>query len=178
MKARGLCQEFEVTLPSANLDESRALKMQTALAQSLKNKAERHKTDYEMEKIKRLQKEKDLEEAEERIKKLKEELAFLEDTFEVVAKRHLVRSELDSPELHAEKKVKIEEVPDIKIEEVPDIKIEEVPDIKSVEIIKKIENIKSVRKIVDVQSRGSKPKVDAEDTLELNSDGEIVGEKV
>ena len=50
MKARGLYsqayQQFELTLPSASLDESRALKMQTALAQSLKNKAERHKTDY------------------------------------------------------------------------------------------------------------------------------------
>jgi hypothetical protein len=126
MKARGLYsqayQQFEVTLPSASVDESRALIMQTALAQSLKNKAERHKTDYELERAKRLQKEKDLEEAEERIKKLKQELAFLEDSFEVVTKRPLVRSELDSPELHAEKKIKIEEVPDIKSVMVPDIK--------------------------------------------------------
>jgi hypothetical protein len=164
MKARGLYsqayQQFEVTLPSASLDDSRALKMQTALAQSLKNKAERYKTDYEMKTVKRLQKEKDLEEAEECIKKLKMELAFLEDTFEVVAKRPLVRSELDSPELHAEKKVKIEEVPVI----------------KSVEIIKKIEEVKGVKKNVDVQPRGSKPKVVKEDSLVLNSD-EIVDPK-
>ena len=80
-----------------------------------------------MERAKRLQKEKDLEEAEERIKKLKEELAFLEDnfSFDVVAKRPLMRSEQDSPELHAEKKVKFEEVPDITSVMVPEIKSEE-----------------------------------------------------
>ncbi len=171
MKARGLYsqayEQFEVTLPSASIEESRTLKMQAALVQSFKNRAERSKADYEKEKERRMQKDKDLEEAEERIKKLREELAFLEETFEVVAKRPLLRSELDSPELHAEKKVKIEEVPDIK----------KMESIKSVESIKKNESIKSVRKIVEVKSRGSKPKVDTEDTLELNSDGEIVGGK-
>ena len=175
MKARGLYskafQQFEIASPAETLDESRALKMQTALALSLKNKAERHKTDYEMERAKRLQKEKDLEEAEERIKKLKEELAFLEDTFEVVAKRPLARSDLDSPELHAEKKVKIEEVPDIMSEEVPDIMSEGVP------VIKSVENIKSVMNVSDARSRGSKPTVDAEDSLVLNSDGEIVSQR-
>ncbi len=53
--------------------------MQTTLAKNHKNKAERHTADYEMERSKRLQKEKDLEEAEERIKKLRDELAFLEE---------------------------------------------------------------------------------------------------
>jgi hypothetical protein len=98
-----------------------------------------------------MQKEKDLEEAEERIMKLREELTFLEDSFEVVAKRPLVRSELDSPELHAEKKVKIEEVPDIKSVEI----IKSIEDIKSVEIIKSIEDIKSmeiIKSIKDIKS--------------------------
>ncbi len=49
-----------------------------------------------------MQKKKDLEEAEDRIKKLREELTFLEESFEVVTKRPLMKSELDSPELHAE----------------------------------------------------------------------------
>jgi hypothetical protein len=123
-----------------------------------------------------LQKEKDVEEAEERIKKLREELAFLEESFEVVAKRPVMRSELDSPELHAEKKVKIEEVPDIN--DVESIKKKE--SIKNVESIKKKESIKkieSVKKNLEVQSRGSKPKEEAEEILELNSDGDIVGGK-
>jgi hypothetical protein len=59
--------------------QSRAPIMQTTLAKNHKNKAERHTADYEMERSKRLQKEKDLEEAEERIKKLRDELAFLEE---------------------------------------------------------------------------------------------------
>jgi hypothetical protein len=63
-----------------------------------------------MEKSRREQKEKDLQDAEERIRKLREEIAFLEDSFEVVAKRSLMKSEFDSPELHAEKKGKMEEV--------------------------------------------------------------------
>ncbi len=87
-------RQFEVTPLSSSIEESRALMMQTTLAKNLKNKAERHKADYEMEKSKRLQKEKDLQEAEERIKKLREELAFLEESFEVVAKRPLMKSEL------------------------------------------------------------------------------------
>ncbi len=128
MKARGLYskafQQFEIASPAETFDGTRALKMQTALALSLKNKAERHKDDYEREKAKRLQKEQDLEDAEKRITKLKEELAFLEDnfSFDVVTKRPLARSELDSPDLHSEKKVKIEEVPDIKSVMVPDIR--------------------------------------------------------
>ena len=56
------------------------------------------------------QKKKDLEEAEDRIKKLREELSFLEESFEVVSKRPLMKSDLDSPELNPEKKTKIEEV--------------------------------------------------------------------
>ncbi len=86
--------------------------MQSMMTKNFQHKAERYKADYEMEAKKRQQKEKDLEEAEARIKKLRDEIAFLEDSFEVVAKRPLMKSDLDSPELHAEKRVKIEEVVD------------------------------------------------------------------
>jgi hypothetical protein len=131
---------------------------------------------------KRLQKEKDLEEAEERIKKLREELAFLEESFEVVAKRPLMRSELDSHELHAEKKVKIEEVPDINdvesIKKKRSIKnVESIMKKKSIKNVESIKKIESVKKNMEVQSRGFKPKVDSEEILELNSDGDIVGGK-
>jgi hypothetical protein len=184
------------------VEESRALVvMQSTSAKSFKNKAERYKSDYEMETKRRLQKEKDLEEAEVRIKKLREELAFLEESFEVVTKRPLMKSGLDSPELHAEKKVRIEEVPDNrqainaersaesiknvesikKIESIKNVEsIKKIESITNVESIKKIESIKkveSVKKIVEVQSRGSKPKVDSKEILELNSDGDIVGRK-
>ena len=37
--------------------------------------------------------------------------------------------------------------------------------------------IESIKKNLEVQSRGSKPKVDSEEILELNSDGDIVGGK-
>jgi hypothetical protein len=164
-------RQFEVTPPSASVEESRALIMQATLAKNFKNKAERHKADYERERSKQLQKEKDLEEAEDRIKKLREELAFLEESFEVVAKRPLMKSELDSPELHAKKKVRIEEVPDNmeSIKSVESIKnmegIKSVENIKSVESIKKIGNIK---KMVEVRSSGSKPKMESEEILELS----------
>ena len=170
MKARGLYskafQQFEVASPDGTLDGARALKMQTALALSLKSKAERHKDDYEREKAKRLQKEQDLEEAEKRITKLKEELAFLEDnfSFDVVPKRPLARSELDSPDVHAEKKVKVEEVPDIKSVMVQEIKSKE--------------NVESVGKVADEQAKSPKAKVDAEDSLVLNSDGDIEGAEI
>ena len=48
-----------------------------------------------------------------------------------------------------------------------------VPEIKSKENIKKDENVQSVRKVADGRSKGSKAEVDAEDSLVLNSDGEI-----
>jgi hypothetical protein len=64
--------------------------------------------------------------------------------------------------LHAEKKVKIEEV--------PDINSVMVPEIKSKENIKKFKNVESVRKVVDVRPKDSKPKVDMEDSLVLSSD--------
>jgi hypothetical protein len=72
--------QFEVTPPSASVEDSRALIVQATLAKNFKNKAERHKADYEMEKSRRQQKGKDLQDAEECIRKLREELAFLEDS--------------------------------------------------------------------------------------------------
>ncbi len=62
--------------------------------------------------LQRMQKEQDLVQAEERIKRLREKLALFEESFEVITKRPLMKSELDSPELHAEKKVRIEAVSD------------------------------------------------------------------
>jgi hypothetical protein len=69
-------RQFEVTPPSASVEESSALIMQATLAKNLKNKAERHKADYEMGRSKRLQKEKDLEAAEDRIRSLGRNLPF------------------------------------------------------------------------------------------------------
>ncbi len=57
--------------------------MQSMMTKNFQKKAERYKADYEIESKKRQQKEKDLEEAEARIKKLKDEISFLEDSFEV-----------------------------------------------------------------------------------------------
>ena len=106
MKARGLYskayQQFEVMPPQVIEEESRALVMQSMMTNDFQKKAERYKADYEESERKRAQKEKDLEEAEARIKKLKDEIAYLEDSFEQVAKRPLMKSELDSPDLHAE----------------------------------------------------------------------------
>jgi hypothetical protein len=102
--------QFEVTSPPVRLEESRALLVQATLTKNIKNKAERHLADYEMERSKRLQKEKDLEEAERRIKKLKDDITFMEESWEVVTKRPFLKDELDSPEMHAEKKAKLEEV--------------------------------------------------------------------
>ena len=85
------------------------------MAKSFKAKAERYKADYELEAKRREQKESDLKDAEARIKTLRAELAFLEESFgefEVVAKRPFAKSDLDSPELlRSEKRVRIEEVP-------------------------------------------------------------------
>ncbi len=100
-----------------------------------------------------------------------------------------MKSELDSPELHAEKKVRIEEVrdncqaidaerPAESIMEKESIKNKQT--IKKIESIKKIENIKkieSIKKNVEVQLRGSKPNMDSEEILELNSEGEHRGRK-
>ena len=50
--------------------------MQSVMAKNFQLKAERYKADYETEARKREKKEKDLEEAEARIKRLHDELAF------------------------------------------------------------------------------------------------------
>jgi hypothetical protein len=108
-------REFEVKPPPACQDKSRALAMQSMMARNFKVRAERYKADFELEAKRRERKEKDLEDAEERIKTLRAEIAFLEESFgefEVVTKRPLTKSDLDSPELHSEKRVRIEEVLD------------------------------------------------------------------
>jgi chromatin segregation and condensation protein Rec8/ScpA/Scc1 (kleisin family) len=88
-------QQFEVTPPQEEAEESRAFAMQSLMAKNYQKKAERYKADYEVEAKKRQQKEKDLEEAEEHIRKLRDEIASLEDSFEVVVKRPLLRSNHD-----------------------------------------------------------------------------------
>jgi hypothetical protein len=162
--------QFEATPPSVNVEESRALLVQATLAKNLKNKAERHLADYELEKSRRLQKKKDREEAEQRIKRLRDELAFMEESFEVVTKRPFTKGELDSPELHAEKKVKMEEVPD----NCQAVKIGS--SYRPLEGITK-SVVKRDKKIVEVQSRGSKPEMKSEEILELNSDGDVSGKE-
>ena len=69
-------QQFEVTPQPVKEEESRAVVMQSVMAKNFQLKAERYKTDYEMEARKREQKEKDLEEAEARIKSLKDKITF------------------------------------------------------------------------------------------------------
>jgi hypothetical protein len=150
--------------------------LQATLTKNFKNKAERHKADYEMEKSRREQKERDLQDAEERIKKLRDEIAFLEDSFEVVAKRPLMKSDLDSPELHAEKKVRMEEVPD------NDYAIKSLEGTASREKVKSPKGIKSmkdagIKKKKEARSSGSKPKEDSEEILVLDSEGDIVSGK-
>jgi len=122
------------------VEDSTAYRVQATLAKNYKNKADRLTDDYETEKKKRQQKEKELQDAEERISKLREEIAHLEDSFEdVVTKRPLMKSENDSPELHAEKKFKMEEVPD------------NGHAVKSLEGIMKIQEVKSLEGIMKIQ---------------------------
>ena len=108
-------QQFEISPPPVKNEDQRALVMQSVMARNFQLRAERYKADYEAEARKREQKEKDLEEAEARIKRLHNELAFLEGalgSLDVVTKRPLTpRGDLDSPELNPGKKAKIEEVP-------------------------------------------------------------------
>ncbi len=58
--------QFEATPPAANVEESIALLVQTTLTKNLKNQAARHKANYEQERGKRLQKEKDLKTSRDR----------------------------------------------------------------------------------------------------------------
>ena len=188
-------QQFEVVPPQVTKEESRALIMQSMMTKNFQKKAERYKADYEVEFKRRQQKEKDLEEAEARIKKLKDEISSLEDSFEIVAKRPLMKSELDSPELHAEKKVKIEEVAS-NLQVINDERSAELESIKKQESIKKMESIKnkestekvqsikrgrdikkveSIKKAEKMRSTTSKSRSDSEEVLELNSEGDIVG---
>ncbi len=82
-----------------------------AMSSRLDLKAKRHFEDYVTEKLNRERKEDDLRLAEEQIVKLKEHFRQLKDILEVASKRPiLAREEGDSPELHALKKVKTDEV--------------------------------------------------------------------
>jgi hypothetical protein len=108
---------------------------------------------------------------------------------EVVAKRPLEKSKLDSPELHAEKKVKIEEVSDNSqavnadrpariVKSVEGVK--SVENVKSAGSVKSVENIKkdvSIKKRVEVRSSNSNPKEESEEILDLDSEGDIVSRK-
>jgi hypothetical protein len=71
----------------------------------------------------------------------------LEDSFEVVAKRPLMKSEFDSPELHAEKKVKMEKVPD------NDYAIKSLEGTVSREKVKSPKGIKSVESVKSLKVR-------------------------
>ena len=174
-------QQFEVSPPPVKEEDSRALVMHSLMAKNLQLRADRFKADYEMEAKKREQKEKDLEEAEDRIKKLREELSFLEESFEVVSKRPLMKSDLDSPELNPEKKAKIEEV----AVNLQAINAGQSKDgIKSVDTTKKVISIKnkdsiknngSIKKKDGIKdSSSSSSATDKGDVLELTSDGDIV----
>jgi hypothetical protein len=74
-------------------------------------RAQRLQDDYETEVKRRLRKEEDLKDAERKIEKLQKHLQALESMLEASAKRAVpARSQEDSPELHAVKRSKIEEV--------------------------------------------------------------------
>jgi hypothetical protein len=146
-----------------------------------------------------LQKEKDLEEAEQRIKKLRDDLALMEESFEVVAKRSFMKGERDSPEMHAEKKVKIEEVQEnllavkmgessdnsqaVKMGESSDnsqaVKMDESQAIKKRSSSRALEDattmaVRRDKKTIDLQSSGSKLESKTQEILELDSNGDIV----
>jgi hypothetical protein len=75
-------------------------------------RTQRLKDDFELEKKKRVRKEEDLKDAEDQITKLQQDLKKLEDLLERTSKRALaIRNKDDSPEMHASKKTKVEEVP-------------------------------------------------------------------
>ena len=58
-----------------------------------------------------MQKEEDLKDAEDQITKLQEDLRKLEDILERTSKRSVpLRNKDDSPEMHASKKTKVEEI--------------------------------------------------------------------
>ncbi len=75
-------------------------------------RTQRLKDDYELEKKKRVRKEEDLKDAEDQISKLQEDLRKLEDILERTSKRSVpIRNKDDSPDMHASKKTKVEEIP-------------------------------------------------------------------
>jgi hypothetical protein len=83
------------------------------LAEQTNFKARRFKDDYELEKKKRVRIEEYLKDAEDQIIKLQEHLRKLEEMLErITSKRPVpVRNQNNSPEMHASKKSKVEEVP-------------------------------------------------------------------
>jgi hypothetical protein len=82
------------------------------LSEQMKFRTQRLKDDYELEKKKRVRKEEDLKDAEDQISKLQQDLRKLEDILERTAKRSVpIRNKNDSPEMHACKKTKVEEIP-------------------------------------------------------------------
>jgi hypothetical protein len=151
------------------------------MAKNQKLRADRFRADYELEAKKREQKEKDLEEAYDRIKKLREELSFLEESFEAVSKRPLTKSDLDSPDLNPEKKTKIESVAvNLEAINVGQLKdgIESVGITKDDTSIKKKDSIKitgSIKKKDDIKDLSISSSSTEDDVLELNSSGDIVG---
>ena len=178
-------QQFEISPPPVKNEDQRALVMQSVMARNFQLRAERYKADYEAEARKREQKEKDLEEAEARIKRLHDELAFLEGalgSLDVVTKRPLTpRGDLDSPELNPGKKAKIEEVP----ANLQAINAGQSKDgIKSVDTTKKDISIKNKDSIKNNGSIKKKDGIrdssipssatDKDDVLELNHEGDIV----
>ncbi len=94
------------------IEESQAHMYYGSLSEQMEFRTQRLKDDYELEKKKRVRKEEDLKDAEDQISKLQEDLRKLEDTLERTSKRSVpLRNKNDSPEMHASKKTKVEEIP-------------------------------------------------------------------
>jgi hypothetical protein len=105
---------LEETPSIRKIEESQSHLYYDNLSEQMEFKTQRLKDDYELEKKKRVRKEEDLKDAEDQILKLQQDLKKLEDLLERTAKRSLAirsRNKDDSPEMHASKKTKVEEIP-------------------------------------------------------------------
>ncbi len=102
---------LEETPSIRKIEESQAHMYYDSLSEQMEFRTQRLKDDYELEKKKRVRKEEDLKDADDQITKVQEDLRKLEDILERTSKRSVpLRNKDDSPEMHASKKTKVEEI--------------------------------------------------------------------
>jgi hypothetical protein len=146
---------LEETPSIRRIEESQSHLYYDNLSEQMEFKTQRLKDDYELEKKKRVRKEEDLKDAEDQILKLQQDLKKLEDLLERTAKRSLaIRNKDDSPEMHASKKTKVEEIP-----------------ANTMAIIKHKVEVKREKPDADIPIRQQEPR------LRLDSQGDITSEE-